>query len=228
MSYLKLDIEKQKYGNKIVLENICQDYETGYIHGFLGENGAGKTTLFHCMANIIPYKGQQMLSDKVRFGYLPTELYMYPMITGDEFLAFYVSAKGGRLNKEEKNELNDLFDLPLKEYADTYSTGMLKKLYLLGLLLQHNDVLLLDEPFNGLDFKSSAFVTALINSMKTKGHTIFVASHDVNHLLSYADTLSVITNQNFIFYSNREMYSEIKRNIEQEAYQKIEKVKDLL
>lgn len=228
MSLLKLDIEKQMYGSKIVLENISQDYKAGHIHGFLGENGAGKTTLFHCMANIISYKGQPMLSKKIRFGYLPTELYIHPMITGDEFLNFFIAAKGCKPDSADRKKLNDLFELPLKEYADTYSTGMLKKLYLLGLLLQHNDVLLLDEPFNGLDFKSSAFITALIKSLKEKEHTIFVASHDVDHLLSYADTLSVIASHKLTFYSDREQFSEIKYHIESEASKKIETIWNLL
>lgn len=228
MSLLKLDIEKQMYGNKVVLENISQDYNVGQIHGFLGENGAGKTTLFHCMANIISYKGMPMLSKKVSFGYLSTELYIYPMITGDEFLNFFIAAKGCKLDLVDRKKLNDLFELPLKEYANTYSTGMLKKLYLLGLLLQRNDVLLLDEPFNGLDFKSSAFITALINGLKEKEHTVFVASHDVDHLLSYADTLSVITNHKLTFYSNRERFSEIKHHIETEASKKIETIRNLL
>ncbi len=74
MSNLHLDIIQQQYGDKVVLQHISQDYESGYIHGFLGENGAGKTTLFHCMANLIPYRGTRMLSDRIRFGYLPTEL----------------------------------------------------------------------------------------------------------------------------------------------------------
>lgn len=227
-SLLKLKIDIQQFGSKIVLQNIFCEYRLGEIHGFLGENGAGKTTLFHCMANIIPYKGKQMLSENTQFGYLPTELYMFPMITGDEFLNFFVKAKGYQLNKEEKNKLNNIFELPLKQYADTYSTGMLKKLYLLGLLLQHNKVLLLDEPFNGLDFKSTAFITLLIKSLKEKGCTVFIASHDISHLLSYADSISLITNHTLIFYPDKEKFPTIKYNIETEAYSKIKEIKNIL
>lgn len=221
MSNLHLDIAQQQYGDKVVLQHISQDYETGYIHGFLGENGAGKTTLFHCMANLIPYRGTRMLSDRIRFGYLPTELFMYPKITGREFLEFFVTAKGQAFEADELQKMNELFDLPLKEYADTYSTGMLKKLYLLGLLLQRNEILLLDEPFNGLDFKSSAFVTALIKKYKANGFTVFVSSHDMEHLFSYADTLSVLTESKLSFYPEKESFHIVKRNIEAEAEKKV-------
>jgi len=221
MSYLHLNIEQQQYGDKIVLRNISQKYETGCIHGFLGENGAGKTTLFHCMANMIPYKGTQMLPDKSRFGYLPTELFMYPKISGDEFLDFFVTAKGLKLDAKEKQGLNELFDLPLKEYAETYSTGMLKKLYLMGLLLQHNEILLLDEPFNGLDFKTSAIITALIKKYRESGLTMFVSSHDMEHMFSYADTLSVLAEHKMSFYPDRESFSFVKKNVEAEAEKKV-------
>ena len=223
MTTLSLDIELQQYGDKVVLQNISQKYESGCIHGFLGENGAGKTTLFHCMANMIPFKGHRMFSEKTRFGYLPTELFMYPKISGDEFLNFFVTAKGQSFDVEEKQSLNELFDLPLNEYADTYSTGMLKKLYLLGLLLQHNEVLLLDEPFNGLDFKSSAFFTALIKEYKKRGFTVFVSSHDMEHLFSYADTLSLLTECGMTFYPQRDGFSAVRESIESDAAEKVRK-----
>ena len=223
MTTLYLDVKLQQYGDKVVLQNISQEYEIGLIHGFLGENGAGKTTLFHCMANMIPYKGQRIFPEKTRFGYLSTELFMYPKISGNEFLKFFVTAKGQSFDAGEVQRLNELFDLPLKDYADTYSTGMLKKLYLLGLLLQHNEILLLDEPFNGLDFKSSAFITALIKEYKARGFTVFVSSHDIEHLFSYADTLSLLTERKMIFYPENESFSAVRKDIESEAEEKVKK-----
>lgn len=222
MKELKLCIKQQKYGDKIVLQNIDQLYCEGKIHGILGKNGTGKTTLFHCMAGLISYEGEQMISNKTSFGYLPAELYMYSMITGDEFLRFYVEAKGKRYNPEEKKRLNDFFGLPLESYAEYYSTGMLKKLYLLGLLLQHNELLLLDEPFNGLDFESCAFITALLHYLREDGKTIFIASHDLDHLFSYADTISVIQSKELVHYNNPDQFSVIKNRIEQEAQQKVQ------
>jgi len=222
METINLFIEQQQYSGKVILQDIDQVYNKGHIHGVLGKNGAGKTTLFHCMAGLIPYNGKQMIPDTLPFGYLPAELYMYPMITGEEFLRFYVEAKGCQYNAGEKDLLNTFFELPLKQYAETYSTGMLKKLYLLGLILQHNELLLLDEPFNGLDFESSAFITALLQRQKAEGKTIFVASHDINHLFSYADTISVINDKALTHYSEPSLFQSIKDAIESEARQKVQ------
>jgi ABC-2 type transport system ATP-binding protein len=228
MSMLHLKIEQQQYNNKTVLEQIDQSYPLGAIHGVLGENGAGKTTLFHCMANLIPFKGEQMIPESYSFGYLPAELYMFPLITGDEFLKFYVTAKKSAFDKEKKNQLNQFFDLPLNRYASTYSTGMLKKLYLLGILLQQNDILLLDEPFNDLDFKSSAFITALIISLKEQGHTLFVASHDIEHLFSYSDTISLIKDKGIAFYPTKEGFKQVESLIKEDAMMKVGELKNAL
>lgn len=99
--------------------------------------------------------------------------------------------------------------------------GMLKKLYLLGLLLQHNDILLLDEPFNGLDFKSAAFVTALIENVREQGRTVFVASHDMDHLFSYAETISLLNNKTLTFYSGKDSFAQIGTSIREEALAKV-------
>lgn len=222
MKNLRLCVKQQKYGNNVVLQNIDQLYAGNKIHGVLGKNGSGKTTLFHCMAGLTPYEGKHMIPDEIHFGYLPAELYMYSMITGDEFLRFYVEAKGRRYNKEEKDRLNNFFELPLDSYAEYYSTGMLKKLYLLGLLLQHNELLLLDEPFNGLDFESCAFITALLQNLREEGKTIFVASHDLDHLFSYADTISVIKEKELILYPDPEQFGDIKASIKQEAQRRVQ------
>lgn len=99
--------------------------------------------------------------------------------------------------------------------------GMLKKLYLLGLLLQHNDILLLDEPFNGLDFKSAAFVTALIENVREQGRTVFVASHDMDHLFSYAETISLLKDKGLAFYSGKDSFAQIGTSIREEALAKV-------
>lgn len=222
MREINLCINQHSYGDKVVLRGINRLYEGRKIHGVLGKNGAGKTTLFHCIAGLIPYDGKPVIPDGISFGYLPAELYMYSMITGDEFLRFYVEAKGHKYDRKAKRQLNDFFGLPLNEYAETYSTGMLKKLYLLGLLLQHNKLLLLDEPFNGLDFESSAFVTALLQHLREEGKTVFVASHDIDHLFSYADTISVIQEQTLIYYADPKLFQTIKDSIVDEAHLKVQ------
>ena len=217
-----LNIIRQEYGRRTLLHDLRQDYAAGRIHGFLGENGAGKTTLFRCMAGRLPFEGEPMFSPETRVGFLPAELYMYPMITGREFLQFYVTARGLSWDAARLERLNAAFELPLDEYAEVYSTGMLKKLYLMGLLLQDNAVLLLDEPFNGLDFRSSAFVTALLTEYRRRGQTVFVASHDLDHLLSYADTLSWLRCGTMTYYPDRTAFEDVRQAIRREAAERVQ------
>lgn len=224
MPSLYLKIEQQKYDDKVILNHIDQEYPLKAVHGIIGENGAGKSTLFQCMAGLIPFLGERMIPDNVSFGYLPAELYMYPMITGKEFLQFYVTAKKKVFREEEIRSLNQFFELPLAQHASTYSTGMLKKLYLMGIILQQNDILILDEPFNGLDFKSSAFITALIVSLREQGHTIFVASHDIDHLFSHSDTLSLLKDKHIEFYPDKATFREIEQMIKAEAMEKVNRL----
>ena len=120
------------------------------------------------------------------------------------------------------DRLNRLFELPLQKFADEYSTGMLKKLHLLALLLQQNDLLLLDEPFNGLDILSSAYLSELLLELKKQDTLILISSHDLDQLAKIADTLTVIENGRA--YMRSEQLLDIQREIEKYAY---DKVKDL-
>ncbi len=217
MNTINVDINLKKYHQKTILENICVKYPVNGIHAVLGANGSGKTTLFKCMANYTDFEGQRTFPETVSVGFLPADLYMYPYITGEEFIRFYIKARGLKYDKEEKKKYNKMFQLPLKEYAVNYSTGMMKKLYLMALLLQHNDILLLDEPFNGLDYVSVMFITSVLQNLKEKGYTIFIASHIVEHLLSFCDTLSVIENGTINYYDKNTDIENIYHKIKQEG-----------
>ena len=88
----------------------------------------------------------------------------------------------------EKN----IFDLPLSQYAETYSTGMKKKLALTGILLQKNDFFILDEPFNGVDIQSNMLITAIIERLKAAQKTILISSHIFSTLNDTCDQIYVL------------------------------------
>ena len=202
METVNIRIKSKKYNDKTILRDIDASYPLSGIHGILGANGSGKTTLFNCMMGFTGFEGKRAFSDTAKVGFLPAELYMYPHITGNEFISFYLSAKATKPNEDEKKRYNKLFELPLNDYAASYSTGMLKKLYLMALLLQHNKVLLLDEPFNGLDYVSTLFLTSILKNLREQGYTIFVASHAIEHLISFCDTLSIVKNGGIACYTS--------------------------
>ena len=129
----------------ITLINI--QFDKGNVYGIVGENGAGKTTLFRCIAGLENYDGQinsELNPLKNYLGLLLTEPFFFTKITGKEYIRLLCNARKKEVSKiDDKN----IFDLPLNQYASTYSTGIKKKLALLAILLQDNQCFILDEPF---------------------------------------------------------------------------------
>ncbi|MCB0600124.1 MAG: ATP-binding cassette domain-containing protein, partial [Saprospiraceae bacterium] len=110
-------------------------------------------------------------------------------ITGWEFLKLVCIARGIR---EEAFEEQNIFDLPLDQYADTYSTGMKKKLALMGILLQKNDLFILDEPFNGVDIHSNMIILDIIRKLKSMQKTVLISSHIFATLQQTCDCIHLL------------------------------------
>lgn len=184
----------KSFGSKLVLNNISFELEKGKIYGIVGENGAGKTTLFNCIAGLEKFEGRLIYEFgilKNDLGYLQTEPYFFPKITGNEYLKLLCNARNiTYLNENDKN----IFDLPLNEYAVNYSTGMKKKLAITALLLQENKVLILDEPFNGVDIHSNIIITEIILKLKEIGKTILISSHIFSTLNTVCDAIFLLQN----------------------------------
>jgi ABC-2 type transport system ATP-binding protein len=198
------------YGKKQVLNSIDLEFKKGKIYGIVGENGAGKTTLFRCLSGLENYKGT-ITSDytklKDHLGLLLTEPFFFSKITGKEYIRLLANARQMKLtNIEEKN----IFDLPLNQYASTYSTGMKKKLALTAILLQQNDIFILDEPFNGVDIQSNLIITEIIKKFKKLEKTVIISSHIFSTLADTCDEIYLMKN------------GEIIRKVEQADFNKLE------
>lgn len=203
------DLHKS-YGNKKVLKGISLQLEKGSVYGIVGENGAGKTTFFRCLAGMEQFNGK-INSDfqplKNYMGFLQTNPIFLSKITGWEYLKLLCTARG---IKGDNFEGQNIFELPLNQYAETYSTGMKKKLALLGILLQKNEVFILDEPFNGVDIHSNMIISAIIQQLKAKGKTILISSHIFS-------TLSDNCDQIFLLKAGQ-----IDKTVSQEAFEKLD------
>ena len=179
----------KNFGNKQVLKNVNMQFDRGNVYGIVGENGSGKTTLFRCIAGLENYEGEinsELNPLKNHLGLLLTEPFFFTKITGKEYIRLLCNARKKEiLEIEEKN----IFDLPLKQYASTYSTGMKKKLALLAILLQGNQCFILDEPFNGVDIHSNIIIIDLIQKLKTLGKTVIVSSHIFSTLRDTCDEI---------------------------------------
>lgn len=175
-----------------VLKDISVELHGGKVYGIVGQNGAGKTTLFRCIAGLESFHGaihSEFEPLKNYIGFLQTEPYFIDKLTGEEYIYLFCNAR----NKElpDMNTQN-IFDLPLKQYASTYSTGMKKKLALTAILMQKNDVFILDEPYNGVDIQSNILITEIILRLKAAGKTILVSSHIFSSLDAICDEIFLL------------------------------------
>jgi len=166
------------YGSKLILKDISMSLTAGEVVGIIGKNGAGKSTLFKCISGLEKYHGGDIKSKlnplKDHIGYLPTVPFFFSKLTGLEYLRLVCHARSvNDIQFEQKN----IFDLPLNEYTEYYSTGMKKKLALMGLLFQRNEILILDEPFNGVDIESNTIIFELLKALKTQEKAIVISSH---------------------------------------------------
>jgi len=187
----------KSYRNNQVLRGLHAEFPAGKITGIVGRNGSGKTTLFRCLAGLTDYSGAiEGLpgSGSQGIGFLSTNPTYLPMLTGEEYLRLAIRARG--LSVPDLDERN-IFQLPLREYARHYSTGMKKKLALTAVLLQQNALFLLDEPFNGVDLESNQQMNQLFRLLAGKGYTLILSSHILESLTNLCDQIYVLENGQF-------------------------------
>ena len=211
------------YGKNEVLKGINMEFSRGKVYGIVGENGAGKTTLFRCIAGLESYNGE-IISEiqplKNHLGLLLTEPFFFSKITGKEYIRLLCNARNKKnINIDQKN----IFDLPLNQYASTYSTGMKKKLAITAILLQENECFILDEPFNGVDIQSNIILTEIILKLKELNKTVLVSSHifstlsdtcDEIHLLRKGEQIKSVQKVNFKFLEQEMKETTIGNRIE--------------
>ncbi len=209
---IKIENLSKNYGQNNVLKSINLEFKKGKVYGIVGENGAGKTTLFKCISNIEKYDGNissEFKKLKNNLGFLQTEPFFFSKITGKEYIKLITNARQIDIqNIENKN----IFDLPLNQYASTYSTGMKKKLALTAILLQKNEVFILDEPFNGVDIQSNIIIIEIIQKLKELGKTIIISSHIFSTLSEICDEILLLKDGEIIQKSTKEDFD----NLEQE------------
>ena len=210
---ISVEALNKSFGTKTILKNINIVFEKAKVYGIVGENGSGKTTLFKCIAGLENYEGS-IKSDfdklKDHLGFLQTEPFYFSKITGREYIQLLCNAR--KIVIKDIDAAN-IFELPLSEYAVAYSTGMKKKLALTAILLLKNDVLILDEPFNGVDIHSNILITEIISRLKSLGKTILISSHIFSTLSETCDEIHVLKDGVFIKKAGREMFAELEQEM---------------
>ncbi len=186
---IKINGLSKQYGTNVVLKNINLEFSKGNVYGIVGENGSGKTTLFRCVAGLENYEGEitsELNPLKNHLGLLLTEPFFFSKITGMEYIRLLCNAR----NKASNNiDSKNIFDLPLNQYASTYSTGMKKKLAITAILLQENEYFIFDEPTNGVDIQSNIILTEIILKLKELNKIVLISSHIFSTLSDTCDEI---------------------------------------
>ncbi|MDR3741740.1 MAG: ABC transporter ATP-binding protein [Terracidiphilus sp.] len=177
------------------VDNVSFIARAGEVTGYLGPNGSGKSTtmkmitgLFEPTFGVILFDGVPVQADPVAFrrrmGYVPEEPYLYNHLSGAEYLTMVAELRDlpRRESQERIDGLLRLFQLYSDRHASImgYSKGMRQKILLIAALLHNPDLLLLDEPFSGLDVSSALVLRALIEELAARGKVVLFSSHELD------------------------------------------------
>jgi ABC-2 type transport system ATP-binding protein len=203
--------------NKKVINNLNLSLRERLIHGIVGLNGAGKTTLLNALFGLKKMDSGSIWIDnqkinKKSVAFLFTENYFYSNITGREYLNLL---KNQEFDIEQWNKL---FSLPLDSIVNGYSNGMKKKLALLGILKQDKPLMILDEPFNGLDIEACRIIRMILLRLKEKNKTIIITSHIIETLTSLCDYIHYLENGRITYSKDKNGFSDFERKV----FEKIE------
>ena len=198
--------------NSKVLDSLCLTLSENKIHGIVGLNGAGKTTLLNAIYGLvkvdfgeISHEGKKIT--KKDMSYLVTENFFYSNITGREYLSLFKN------QKFDSDKWNGLFSLPLHQIIDGYSTGMKKKLAFLGILKHDKPLMILDEPFNGLDIETCRIIRSILLRLKDKGKTIIITSHIIETLTNLCDYIHYLENGTIMYSKEKHDFAEFEREL---------------
>ena len=197
-----------KYSNgKMAVENLNLHVESGDLYAFIGHNGAGKTTTIKSIVGILKYEkgsifvdGKSVLDSpletKSKISYLPDNPDLYDSLTGIQYLNFLADIY--KISKNDRKELIvqyakefDMLD-NLNNYISSYSHGMKQKLALIGAFIHKPKLLILDEPFVGLDPKASFIVKKMMREFCEQGGAIFFSTHILEVAQKLCNKMAII------------------------------------
>ena len=195
---------RKTFGSVVALDGISFEVEPGQVFGFLGANGAGKTTAMRIVLDIIradsgtvTWAGTPSMHVPRRtFGYLPEERGLYPRMRVVEQLAFFAGLYGVPRRKAEADARAWLARFRVPEYADRraeeLSKGNQQKVQFIAAVLHEPDVLIMDEPFTGLDPVNVALLKAAFLEMRDAGKTLIFSTHQMETVEELCDAVAII------------------------------------
>lgn len=186
------NLTKTYKGGKVAVSDLSLEVKSGDIFGFIGHNGAGKTTTIKCVAGIIDFDEGDVLIDgvsvkhdplscKSKTAYIPDNPDLYEYLTGIQYLTFMADVFGVSKTERERQigAYGDGFELTsaLGDLISSYSHGMKQKLAIIGALIHSPRLMVLDEPFVGLDPKAIVYLKGIMHQLCAEGTAIFFSTH---------------------------------------------------
>ncbi len=204
---MKLELKniEKNFGEKQVLKGVSLVAEGGKAFGLLGRNGAGKTTSIRILMNVFPANAGEVLLDgkpidykKIQFGYLPEERGLYPKKKIIDQLVYLAQLKGMNAKAAVKSADYWLERLGMTEYRDkrldTLSKGNQQKIQLITALTHDPEIVILDEPFSGLDPVNAMLLKDVVKEEIGKGKIVLFSSHQMNYIEEFCDSIAIINN----------------------------------
>ena len=204
---LQINHLTKKYGDKKAVDDLSLHICPGEIYGFIGHNGAGKTTTLKSCAGILRFDAGDILIDGVsvkadpltckgKIAYIPDNPDLYDFMTGIQFLNFIADVFGvtSRDRQERIGALADSFELTadLAQPISAYSHGMKQKLAIISAWLHDPKLIMMDEPFVGLDPKASHLLKEMMRQACDRGSAIFFSTHVLEVAEKLCDKVAII------------------------------------
>ena len=212
---MKLEVKniKKSFGEKEILHGISFSVESGKALGLLGRNGAGKTTtirilmdVFHANSGEILLDGKPFQPQKVQIGYLPEERGLYPKRKINEQLLYLARLRGLNKKTAEKNIDKWLERLSVAQYKDkfleTLSKGNQQKVQLASTLVSDPDIIILDEPFSGLDPVNSQILQDVVLEQIKAGKIVIFSSHQMSYVEKFCEDIIIINKGEVVLDGN--------------------------
>ena len=203
----------KKYGNKVALNNVSFKVEDGEIFAFIGHNGAGKTTLIKAITGIHEFDEGEILINgksivdspiecKKEIAYMPDNPELYENMKAIDFINFICDMYEIDQETREKNikKYAELFEIDnnLNDLISSFSHGMKQKVVLIASLAHNPKILIMDEPFVGLDPKAVFDVKKVMNEMVKEGKTVFFSTHILDVAEKLCSKVAIIKNGEII------------------------------
>ena len=202
---LELKNIEKSFGEKKVLTGVSFKAEGGKAFGLLGRNGAGKTTSIRILMDVFPANSGEVLIDghpidynKIGIGYLPEERGLYPKKIIIDQLTYFAELKGMSRKEAVKSIDYWLKRLGMTEYRnkklETLSKGNQQKIQLITALAHDPDIIILDEPFSGLDPVNAMLLKDVVKEQITKGKIVLFSSHQMSYIEEFCDSIAILNN----------------------------------